>query len=105
MDSDELKAKASEIFNIIVQLETDKYRLLKCYPLWCHISHSILPDSMVLVDFCLSHYFDDRLFGQDFCSDVLLTGLGHLPGLHGGQHLPGAGGFFCQEAIERQTVS
>merc|ERR1712128_18128 len=25
MDSDELKAKASEIFNIIVQLETDKY--------------------------------------------------------------------------------
>merc|ERR1719325_77121 len=25
MDSDELKAKATEIFNIIVQLETDKY--------------------------------------------------------------------------------
>merc|ERR1719435_310855 len=25
MDSDELKAKATEIFNIIIQLETDKY--------------------------------------------------------------------------------
>merc|ERR1712008_86620 len=25
MDSDELKAKATEIFNIVIQLETDKY--------------------------------------------------------------------------------